>query len=124
MIENDVPDYLVEKEDLLFAVDPKAKTSQKKFGWANSRAVKSYRIVVKSCEIPIYLVFVLIENKAVKLGIYGHSDVMQEPINKIYAWDGNLVFEFSYEIGLPHYTYEKRKRTGTLLDWVKKEEHA
>lgn len=100
IIENELPDYLVEKDNNLFCFDAKSKSSSKSFGWINERAAISYRKLAKQCLVRIYLIFVQVVAGKV-LEKTGSCNIEDEPVNIRNAWDRNTVWVFSCEEGLP-----------------------
>ena len=100
IIENELPDYVVEKGSDLFCFDAKAKSSTNSFGWVNERAAMSYRKLAKECSVPIYPVFVQVVAKKA-LGRTAHCNIEDEPISKRTAWNGNKVWVFRWKEGLP-----------------------
>ena len=90
IIENELPDYIAERENSLFCFDAKSKFSTKSFGWVNERAAISYRKLAKECSVPIYLIFVQVV--AIRLlARTGNCSIEDEPISMRKAWDGNIV---------------------------------
>lgn len=99
IIEDELPDYIVEKNGKVFCFDVKSKSSIKYFGWANERAIVSYKKLVKACNVPIFLIFTQVVSGKVR-GEIMYSNVEDEPIKKKQAWDGNIVWIFRWEKGL------------------------
>ena len=100
IIKDELPDYFVKKDGDILCFDAKAKSSVKYFGWVNERAVTSYRKLVKACNVPVYLIFVQVAGENVR-GEAGCCNVEDEPIDKRQAWNGNAVWIFRWEKGLP-----------------------
>lgn len=99
IIEEELPDYIVEKADDIFCYDAKAKSSMKYFGWVNERAIVSYRKLAEACEVPVYLIFVQVESGNVKGD--AHCNVQDEPLGRGRAWNGNVVWILPWKKGLP-----------------------
>ena len=100
MIENELPNYIAEKGDEIFCFDGKAKSKINYFGWVNDRAARSYRMLVKICDVPLYLNFVQVVGGRVT-GKIGHCNIMNEPKTKNHrAWNGNIVWIFNWKEGL------------------------
>ena len=99
IIEEELPDFVIEKEDDLFCCDAKAKSSVKYFGWVNERAIVSYRKLAEACQVPIYLVFLQVEGGNVKCDAY--CNIQDETFGKKQAWNGNVVWIFPWKKGLP-----------------------
>ncbi len=108
MILNEVPDYYVEKlidiesieNSNCFCFDVKSKRKIKYFGWVNERAVHGYKILAKKCKIPIYLIFILIENGN-PTETFGYCDLSISPKERRTAWDKNKVLIYDWKVGLP-----------------------
>ena len=101
IIENELPDYIAERESRLFCFDVKSKSSTKSFGWVNERAATSYRKLAKECSVTIYLIFVQVVARRL-LGRTGNCSIEDEPISKRKVWDGNIVWVFRWKEGLPY----------------------
>ena len=99
IIEDELPDYLVEKKGDIFCFDVKSKSSEEYFGWVNERAVESYRKLYEACDVPVYLIFAQVVGGDVK-GKVGFCDVRENPVRKTRAWNGNVVWIFSWKEGL------------------------
>jgi len=99
IIQDELPDYLLEKNADTFCFDVKAKSSTQYFGWVNERAVLSYRKLAKACSVPVYLVFVEVVAKKIT-GRFGYCNIEDEPIRKKQAWNGNVVWMFNWKEGL------------------------
>ena len=100
IIENELPDYMVEKGTSLFCFDAKSKSSTDTFGWVNERAVVSYRKLAEQCSVKIYLIFVQVVARKI-LNKSGYCSIEDGPIYKREAWDGNIVWVFGCKEGLP-----------------------
>lgn len=100
IIEEELPDYIAEKEDHIFCYDTKAKSSVRYFGWVNERAILSYRKLAETCEVPIYLIFIRVTSGNVEGEAF--CNVQDEPIGKKRAWNGNVVWIFPWKKGFPH----------------------
>ncbi len=99
IIEDELPDYVVEKNSEIFCFDAKSKSSVNYFGWVNSRAAKSYRKLAKACGVLVYLFFVQVIGRNVR-GETGYCSVEDDPIEKRRAWNGNIVWIFNWKRGL------------------------
>ena len=100
IVKDELPNYFVEKNGEIFCFDAKAKSSVRFFGWVNDRAIRSYRKLARTCNVPVYLNFVQVVGGEVR-GEMGYCDVQWKPKVKGHgAWNGNLVWIFDWEKGL------------------------
>jgi len=108
MIQNEVPDYYVERiidiESIdkfnYFCLDIKSKSKVEYFGWINERAVHGYNKLSRSCKVSVYLIFILMENGN-PTEKYGYCDLSETPKKRKIAWDKNSVLIYEWEAGLP-----------------------
>ena len=101
IIENELPDYIVEKGTDLFCFDAKAKSSTNSFGLVNERAANSYRNFAKECSVLVYLIFVKVVANRV-FDKVGYCSISDEPIEISRAWDGNKIWVFRWSQGIPN----------------------
>lgn len=100
MIQDELPDFIADKDELLFCWDAKAKSSLNSFGWVNERAVIHYRQLAKVYDVPVYANFVQVTRGLEPTGRMGHCDITSELQKKIQAWNGNTVYVFNWQEGL------------------------
>lgn len=99
MVRNSLPNYLAQRGDEIFCFDPKAKSRTKHFGWVNERDAISYRMLARTCKVPVYLNFIQVVGGEVR-GEVGHCNIEDEPIRKEVAWNGNIVWVYEWKKGL------------------------
>lgn len=99
IIKDELPNYFAEKNNEVFCFDAKAKSSTGYFGWINERSAKSYRQLAATCNVAVYLNFVQVVGGRVK-GQTGYCSVIDEPIDKKRAWNGNIVWVYDWKKGL------------------------
>lgn len=102
MIQDELPDFIADKGELLFCWDGKAKSSLNSFGWVNERAVIHYRQLAKVYQVPVYANFVQVSRGLEPTGRVGHCNILDETIKKIRAWNGNIVYVFNWQEGLAY----------------------
>lgn len=108
MIQNEVPDYYVERiVDLestsnsnCFCIDVKSKRRIEYFGWVNERAMHGYKKLSRNCNISVYLIFILMQDGK-PTEKYGYSNLSEASIKKKSAWDKNSVLIYDWKAGLP-----------------------
>ena len=99
IVENELPDYVVERGEEIFCFDVKAKTSIQRFGWVNERAALSYQQLAARCNISVYVNFVQVVGSRVRSNV-GYCDIETEAIERKKAWNGNIVLVYKWEKGL------------------------
>lgn len=108
-ILNETPDYFLEKivdvarpaDQISFCIDVKAKSSPAYFGWVNVRSMDAYKTFSQTCDISVYIVFILVIRDQ-PLDLFGYIDLRHNPIAYTRAWDGNKVAIYDWQLGLPH----------------------
>lgn len=100
IMKNEIPDFYIERYNIEFAFDIKSKSSIKYFGWINERAVKGYKKFSCDTGLNVYAFFVLIKDEKVVNKI-GFSNINEKELKIERAWDGNIIYKYKWNKGLP-----------------------
>lgn len=116
-IENETPDYFLEKIiDLTpyeipkkFCLDIKSKSSYHFFGYVNLNAFQKYKKFSQACNMEVFLIFCLISkdstNQFNPVHNLGYSSLSSKIKSTIKAKDGNKVLILEWKKGLPYVKY-------------------
>lgn len=102
LVKNEVPDYYAERavdvetleDKIYFCFDVKSKRKLDYFGWVNEGAIHGYKRMGTKCRVPVYLIFVLMENN-IPTKNTRYCNILEAPMHTKIARDKNKVLIYS-----------------------------
>jgi len=94
LLKTDIPDFIFKNRERYTLFDMKFKSKLEYFGWINERAYRTYKQSSEDLNIPLFVIFTDLSN-------IGYVSLEQKPFKKTKAWNGNNVFIFNWQEGLP-----------------------